>query len=471
MAAHGWRKSTSVEDWLLDEGHAFDFYQAVSLLEKLRRDATPVGTGINPHDEAVVFSSNVGLAFPETDVARIGRPHRETDPARMLVNFLGLAGSLGPLPAPFAETIFQRAARGDTAARDFLDIFNHRLISLAYRIRKNHRIGLGVNAPPEDSAARHLFALLGLADQTNRDRLPFKDRALLEHAATFSNETRSLEGLLAVLRHHFGLPIEAVPLTGAFHPIESEDRSALGRSGRNRTLGRDACLGARFWDQEATFDLRIGPLRLKEFKRFLPGGDALQPLCALVRLYAGERFHVGIVLILASGEAPPLNLGKKGSSRLGQLAWIGRSKLAHGQDSEVRLSRAAMKKAMAPSPPPNEDGGGDGTIAPENPPDVPSEGKPLEVQPSKPVAEAAPVAAWSPTAEEDWAAIEEAPPSPPKKAPPVVAVSPAPMPAPAVVKPPIAKPPTIPMVPKAPPAPPKVTGVLPKPPPLPPKKK
>lgn len=473
MAAHGWRKSTSVEDWLFDESYAFDFYQAVSLLEKLRRDATSVGTGINPHDEAVTFSSNVGLAFPETDIARIGRPHRETDPARMLVNFLGLAGALGPLPAPFAETIFQRAVRGDTAARDFLDIFNHRLVSLAYRIRKNHRVGLGVNAPPEDSAAKHLFALLGLADETMKDRLPFKDRALLEHTATFSNETRSLEGLLAVLRRHFALPIEAIPLTGAFHPIEKEDRSALGPSGGNRTLGRDACLGTRFWDQEATFDLRIGPLNFEEFKRFLPGGDALSPFCALVRLYAGERFHFGLVLILAAGEAPPLTLGKKGSSRLGQVAWIGRSKLAHGQDSEVRLSRAAMKKVLATTPPPEENNGGPSSIPPESPPNLPLEAKPLDVKPVdvKPVdvkpMDSAPVVAPLAPAEDEWAVMDEAPPTPPtppKKAPPVVAAPPAPAP-------PVAKPAAAPAVPRPPVVAPKPAGVMPKPPPLPPKKK
>ncbi|MDI3289177.1 type VI secretion system baseplate subunit TssG [Polyangium sp. 15x6] len=347
MAAHGWRKSPSVEAWLFDEGHAFDFYQAVSLLERFREgDAVPVGEGSDPSRESVRFAGNIALAFPETDVARIRSPHREGEPAKMQVNFLGLGGALGPLPPPIVESIYMRAVRGDTAARDFLDIFNHRLVSFAYRIRKGHRVGLGVSSPEKDGAARHLFALLGLGFQALEGRLAVQDRALLEHAANLSNESRSLEGLVAILRRHFGVPIEPIPLTGAFHPIEETDRTAIGRSGQNRALGRNACLGGRFWDQESTFDLRIGPMKLDEFLRFLPDGDALRPLCSLVRFYAGARFHFSLILVLAEGEAPRIELGRATCALLGQIAWLGNVNKHGGRVREVRLSRAAIRKGL-----------------------------------------------------------------------------------------------------------------------------
>lgn len=347
MAAHGWRKSPSVEAWLFDEGHAFDFYQAVALLERWREgDAVPVGAGSDPSREAVRFLSSVALAFPETDVARIRPPHREGEPAQMQVNFLGLGGALGPLPPPIVESIYMRAVRGDTAARDFLDIFNHRLVSFAYRIRKGHRIGLGASSPEKDGAAQHLYALFGLGFRALEGRLAVKDRALLEHAANLGNEARSLEGLVAILRRHFGVAIEPIPLTGAFHPIEDNDRTAIGRSGQNRALGRDACLGGRFWDQESTFDLRIGPMKLDTFLRFLPGGDALAPLCSLVRFYAGARFHFGLVLVLAAGEAPRIELGSATCALLGQIAWLGAVNKGGGRDRAVRLSRAAIRKGL-----------------------------------------------------------------------------------------------------------------------------
>lgn len=350
MATHGWRKSPSVAAWLFDEAHVFDFFQAVSLLERLRDDIVPIGEGSDPTREAVRFNSNVALSFPETDVARLRLGPSPKDPVQMLVNFLGLGGALGPLPQPFVELIYQRAVRGDTAARDFLDIFNHRLVSFVYRIRKKHRIGLGVSSPEEDAAAEQLYALLGLGLPEFRNRLGVNDRALLTHALTLGHDTRSLEGLVAILRHHFRVPVEATPLTGAFHPIEMGDRTAIGRSGRNRTLGRDSCLGGRFWDQESAFELRLGPMKLDMFRRFLPGGDALGPLCALVKFYAGPRYRFGLQVVLDPLEMPQAKLGDGKVTRLGQLGVLGGPKQQSGRRLEIRLSRAAIEKGLSEKP-------------------------------------------------------------------------------------------------------------------------
>lgn len=347
MATHGWRKSASVAEWLFDEAHAFDFFQAVSLLEQLRPELTPIGEGSDPTHEAVRFLSNVGLSFPETEIARIRKGPTPNDPMRMQVNFLGLAGALGPLPQPFVELIYQRATRGDTAARDFLDIFHHRLISFVYRIRKKHRIGLGVTTPEKDSAAEHLYALLGLGYEELRDRLGVPDRALLMHALGLSNEHRSLEGLVAILRHHFGVPIAANSLAGAFHPIEPSDRTAIGRSGKNRMLGRDTILGGRFWDQESAFELCIGPMKLDMYERFLPNGDALGPLCALVKFYAGPRYRFDVRLILEPFEMPQAKLGDRQSTRLGQLGVLGGPKKQSGRRLEIRLSRSSVAKGFS----------------------------------------------------------------------------------------------------------------------------
>jgi type VI secretion system protein ImpH len=245
------------------------------------------------------------------------------------------------------ELIFQRAVRGDTAARDFLDIFNHRLISFVYRIRKKHRIGLGVSSPEEDSAAGHLYSLLGLGFPELKNRLGVNDRALLTHTLTLGNDTRSLEGLVAILRHHFGMAIEAIPLTGSFHAIESSNRTAIGRTGRNRVLGRDAVLGGRFWDQESAFEIRVGPMKLDTFLRFLPSGDALGPRCALVRFYAGPRYRFGLQLILEPFEMPQAKLGDATATRLGQLGVLGGPKRQSGKRLEIRLSRAAVEKGLA----------------------------------------------------------------------------------------------------------------------------
>lgn len=352
MASDGGRKDAPVMDRLFSEGRRFDFFQAVALIEALAHEPAEVGSSGEPSREAVRFASNVRMSFPVADVESIAKGRSgEGEKPVMTVNFLGLAGLSGPLPAPFAETILRRAARGDTAARDFLDIFNHRLLSLVYRIRKRHRIALGVTSPEQDDAFRYLHALIGLGTGNLQGRLgSVRDRTLVHYAGLFARESRSMAGLEALLVAHFGVPVEGVPLTGAYYPIDTVDSTAIGPSGRNRRLGQSAILGRRFWDQESSFELRIGPLGREDYLRFLPpDGDRLPALCELVRFYAGRSLDFRIRLILdparAAGKhgsrdpaprAAPQTLGER--PRLGYTAWAGRA----WQQRDIALTGPAL---------------------------------------------------------------------------------------------------------------------------------
>lgn len=332
---------------LEDEGPAFEFFQAVALMERLAGAApgASVGAGGEPSREAVHFTSSTRMSFAATDITAItpppapgGRPTMADGRPTMAVGFLGLAGAEGPLPQPFAEMVMRSAARGDTAARDLLDIFNHRLVSLAYRIHKRHRLGLGVSSPELDDTARYLFALIGLGMPELRGHLVVDDRALLQHAGLLSREARSMAGLEALLRWHFEVPVEGVPLTGGYYSIEPADRTNIGPSGKNRTLGRDAILGSRHWDQEAVFDLRIGPISPAQLADFLPpDGDRLVPLRDLVRFYCGKALDFRLRLIVDEGQGrAPRDLEER--ARLGYTAWIGRPRGLR----EVVLTSAAF---------------------------------------------------------------------------------------------------------------------------------
>lgn len=375
MAAHGWGKSPSVESWLFDEPGGFDFYQAVALLERIRdelaaaadpqaaaNDALPrgpsVAEGSEPAREAVQFRGSVSLAFPESEIESLARVKGR--PPEMTVGFMSLAGALGPLPQPFSELVFQRSVRADTGVRDFLDIFNHRLTSLIYRIRKAHRIGLGAAAPDHDEAAKFLFAFMGLLPPTLREKLGFPARALLFHAGMFSHEARSMAGLEAVLRTQFGVPVQGVSLTGRYTELEPDDVTAIGPSGKNRALGRGALLGGRVWDQQAAFELVIGPLRLEELHRFLPGplagstegqGDALAPLCRLVRFYAGPTMDFTLRVLLRAEDIPPAKIGKNHRTILGYTSWLGTDRPGRFS-SWVCLGSAVVNRALKQEPRP-----------------------------------------------------------------------------------------------------------------------
>jgi type VI secretion system protein ImpH len=338
-AAFGWQREKSLAEWLFAEPYGFDFFQAVRLLELMYPKHTPVGEGVEPEKEPVHFSARVGFDFPASDVHEL--EHRsDGPPARMTTNFLGIAGATGSLPTPLVELILERLKEKDTGIRDFLDIFNHRLISLMYRTRKTHRVTLSSQKPEQGPMANYLYAFLGLGLAGLRNRMlesdGLKDRALLPYAGLLSQKPRSVVGMERILSDHFRVPVRVRQLLGLWRRIEPDQLTSLGVSGKNQVLGQNIVLGGRIWDQQGRFCIVVGSLSFNAFQHFLPDGSACRPLCAMARFYAGEEFDFRIRLRIEAAEVPELRLGK---SKLGWTTWLKTRPMK--QDAEVELSGEA----------------------------------------------------------------------------------------------------------------------------------
>ena len=284
-AGYGWQKGRSVEDWLIKEPYRFEFYQAVRLIEAIYRRVA----GELASDDATFlrFRSRIGFDFPASEIQAIDT---QDAPVRMTVNFLGLAGALGPLPAPYSEMIMAATARKDFAAPAFLG-----------------------------QLSRYLFSIIGLGPKPLRNRLGVPDRTLLHYAGLLGRQVRSAVGLEQLLTDYFGVQIRVKQFTGLWRPLDPEQWTALGIKGRNQILGDGAALGRRAWDQAGRVRLIVGPLSRKEYLSFLPGRSAHRELSSLCSFYLGTKFKVEITLLLRSTEVP---LSWLGNSQLGHTSWL-----------------------------------------------------------------------------------------------------------------------------------------------------
>lgn len=335
MASYGWRESRSVAEGLFEEGHRFAFLQAVRLLEELYDERTPPAEGVDPQREVVRFRHAVRMDFPPGDVEEV-RPAAKGEPAEMVVNILGLAGALGPLPPPVTELIVERSFRKDNAFRDFLDIFNHRLVSMLYRARKKYRPAIDPKAPDRGRVATVLYSFLGLATPHLLGRMEMRDRALLPYAGLLVDRYRSTPGLIRLLEDYFGVPVDVVQFAGRWDVIEEDDVTRIGEWGQNQVLGRGAVLGRRLWADDAGFEVQLGPLTFDQFLAFLPNGRAHRALVAAVQFYVREELGFAFRLTLTAGEVPSLRLGVAEGAFLGWTSWLKRRPSA-ANDSQVRL--------------------------------------------------------------------------------------------------------------------------------------
>jgi type VI secretion system protein ImpH len=115
MASTVRKQKTPLKATLLKEGYHFEFHQAVKILEMMFPQAKPLGETTLLHDEVLKIQSRVLLSYPSSDIFSIKLNESFENPAEMQVNFMGLAGSIGPLPMPYTEKIIKRIQQKDTA--------------------------------------------------------------------------------------------------------------------------------------------------------------------------------------------------------------------------------------------------------------------------------------------------------------------------------------------------------------------
>jgi type VI secretion system protein ImpH len=329
MATTGWRADSSISETLFDRGFELDFFQAVRLLTRLIPERKPVGTTARPGEEVVRFGAWLSLAFPASAIDVIERVPDWEGPPRMTVTFMGLSGIQGVLPVCYTEQMLAQDTAGNDALKDFLDLFNHRFVSLFYRAWEKHCVPVQYEAAAlagggTDLFTRSLYDLIGLGTPGLRNRMRITDESLLPYAGLVAQRPRSATALRSILRDYFSLPVEIDQCIGSWYPLDDVDRSYLSFDSERNQLGVGAFIGEKVWNQQSKFRLRLGPIDLEHFSDFLPGRPGISKLLDLTRYLVGPSLAFEVQLILQADEVPDLQLTDEGTDGpyLGWSSWL-----------------------------------------------------------------------------------------------------------------------------------------------------
>ena len=324
------RRPAGVIARLLAEPHRFGFFQAVRMLNRwlAQGRGAPARYGL---DERLRFRNNLSLSFPPSEIAGFevemrssgASPDAATEPdavpfagnvqhIAMTPAFMSLLGTGGALPIHYSELLAERETyHRDRAARAFLDIFQHRAVSLFYEGWRKHRLAIQF----EDDA-RHRFlplvlALAGVGQSALRDRLRGEaggvaDDTIAYFGGLLQQRPVSAASIRQIVSEYFAVAVRVDQFVGRWFTLPAESHAGLGYS--NATLGLDAVLGERVWQRDLRLRLTIGPMPRAKLRRFLPGGQAALALRELLTLLTGVTLEYEVRLALHAGEVQGVRL-------------------------------------------------------------------------------------------------------------------------------------------------------------------
>jgi len=306
-------------DRLAANPHAFGFFRAVRLLESHFRDSPRIGSSQRLRDDWLRFGQKPSLAFSPSTIDQFNVPG--DGPARMFIQFLGLLGPNGPLPTHITEFIIGRilSAKDHTQAR-FLDIFNHRFVSLFYRAWASAQKTADFDRPESSRFAAYIGSLFGIGMESLYARDAVPDRAKLYFAGRLACQTRHAEGLHAIIEGFFGIRTTIEEFTGFWMNVPEANQCRLGESPETGALGLTTIVGAKKYDTQLKFRIRMGPMKLIDLERMLPSGPSFKRLKAWVLNYVGYELKWDVQCVVLASEVPTASLGQFG--QLGQSCWM-----------------------------------------------------------------------------------------------------------------------------------------------------
>ena len=316
---------TDLEAALRDDPQSFSFFQAVRLLLRRRRkaDRKRMGEAGSPADEVVHFHANPGLGFPAGEIQDL---ELEADgPSRMETNFLGLVGHMGVLPMSYTLHVNDERHDEVQPLTDFLDIFQHRMLTLFYKSWERSHFYVPFERSEQDPVSSHLRDLVGLGHPQLWNRQGVRDETFLFYSGLLGMRQRSAIALEQLLEDYFDVPVEVHQFAGGWYSLSEDsqcrvdDEPALGTVG----LGGGVVLGDEIWDSQARVRIRVGPLPRARYEEFLPGREANEEMRALTKFFSDNQFDFELQLVLAEEDVPGVVLGmEEESPPLGWCTWI-----------------------------------------------------------------------------------------------------------------------------------------------------
>ncbi|TFW33582.1 type VI secretion system baseplate subunit TssG [Massilia horti] len=313
---------------LLDQPYRFEFAQAVRIvhawLAKVLPNA-PAETG-----QYLRFRNRPSFVFPpseidalvvEVDTSTETNPHDVVTAGQLrrisiTPSFGGLLGVSGALPNHYTEKILEAQERSAVDGQlEFFDLLSQRAHALHYEAWEKGRVYESVDAQGEDELRQMQWALAGVGAQRGpRPYGALSGDIPVFYAGVLRHYSTSPQVLEDVLTEYFGVPFKVVPFIGEWIDLGPWDSAQIGRG---FSLNGGSILGPRTYSKAERVRLRVGPLSIDEFERFLPRSEGAKAIALMVSMFRVQELTFEVQLVLRARDVVPAALLPKSRRGLG----------------------------------------------------------------------------------------------------------------------------------------------------------
>ncbi|MED7818340.1 MULTISPECIES: type VI secretion system baseplate subunit TssG [unclassified Francisella] len=277
----------------VSNSYNYNFYQAIRWLNGISGIAKKIGMPVLD----IKVTPHLSLEFAGNDIKSMSfdKSKYQID---IVVTFMGLYGTVSPLPTFYTENLIVEVNDSVTVNKDFLDIFHQVFYKKIYSIWLKYKLNLMTYENKSSSYIEKTYSLVGLGDQTLRRLVP-NSISLVRYAGLFSKRSRSLKGLQIMLRDYFNLDMQV----SNFKTLQYlSDDQYVNLGCKNSSLGRDLYLGRYVKDFFSSIKIDILDISAKDLASFNYGGENIRKLGFLVKFYCYSRVRCFVRLHISKEE-------------------------------------------------------------------------------------------------------------------------------------------------------------------------
>jgi len=316
----------------INHAKQYSFARMVHLIYRLESIDGDNIKNLDFKDEPIRFLANPCLGFPSSDIQslKINLELKHFHKYELEVNFLGLHGVDSPLPGYYLEEISQLSPE-DAVQRNFLDFFNHRSISMLYKIWRKYRFSFCYEEGASDEYSSRIYSFLGFFEKELRVNQGHNINwnKLLGYSGFLASNNRSPEVVAGVIAHNFDLSIDKVKVSidsFVYRRVKIPNQQLWSLGISNTVLASDAIAGENIADRGGKFRINFFNIGFTRFKDFLPINKGYKGLVKLIEILLRDQFAYEINLYLKADEAPSMLLGRNPDVRLGWSSYVGSCK-------------------------------------------------------------------------------------------------------------------------------------------------